>query len=595
MKRVFFCLYFFISNACFAQNCAKDLYNIILTGDIDCLEVFLRDYVKEDKDILNKPFARPDCEGCDAFDSQNYGLSSVVGENDTPLTLAAKWHDLPMMKMLIDAGADINSRDPQGNTALMISVSNVYSYYVSDMDLAFAKAFGGVLDTLSKNLRYKVSGKSSLLGEDPVSRLQQAGRTDIDLENYLTYQTLYTGGSVYNDAVDYLLDAGADVNLLNNYNENALYISVSTASMKLSQDVMDKLISKTELNDLVPESGYTITAKAYCTGGSEDYSVHMLIDRGYDKNKIGTNGKSLCDLVNWPDFVSYGCQEFDCNAEAKGKILPCQIPNGYFDWDECVDKHYGTKICDGRNWSKCSFERGDNKCMHGYSMVGFCQDGKCCGSLDKEEQTKINELADNAAAMKEKEQSTENKLLGGATMAATGIGGMKLASGLAEQSADADAETAMRAYLETFYCKVGTNGSSIKGGTMSVIVPGGNELINLYSEYVNLANDLKARKSALGMKSGIESEAILDGATSGLYDEVYVGKTGGVYTSLARALQNPNGDDAKKWAEQKRSSSDDVKAGAIVGGVGAVGGAVGNLIINNGVDYTKTGMGKKKK
>jgi hypothetical protein len=49
---------------------------------------------------------------------------------------------------------------------------------------------------------------------------------------------------------------------------------------------------------------------------------------------------------------------------------------------------------------------------------------------------------------------------------------------------------------------------------------------------------------------------------------------------LARALQNPDGEDAKKWSEQKAASASDVKTGAIVGGVGAVGGAVGNLIIN---------------
>ena len=179
-----------------------------------------------------------------------------------------------------------------------------------------------------------------------------------------------------------------------------------------------------------------------------------------------------------------------------------------------------------------------------------------------------------------REQSTANKLLSGAAIGAAGIGGMMLASGLAEQAADADAETAMRAYLETFYCKVGDGGKNIKGGTRGAIVPGGNELIKLYSEYVSLANDLKARKTALGMKPGIESEAILDSATSGLYDDISVGKTGGAYASLARALQNPDGEDAKKWSEQKAASASDVKTGAIVGGVGAVGGAVGNLIIN---------------
>lgn len=197
-----------------------------------------------------------------------------------------------------------------------------------------------------------------------------------------------------------------------------------------------------------------------------------------------------------------------------------------------------------------------------------------------EEQKEIDELADNAQAAKDKEQSTANKLIGAAGIGATGIGGMMLASGLAEQSADTDAETAMQAYLETFYCKIGKNGASIKGGTRGAIVPGGNEIINLYSEYVNLANSLKTRKSALNMLPGIESEAILDSATSGLYDDVYTGKTGGAYASLARAMQNPNGADANAWAEQKQKSSDDVTAGAITAGIGAVGSLIANLAVN---------------
>jgi flagellar motor protein MotB len=196
-----------------------------------------------------------------------------------------------------------------------------------------------------------------------------------------------------------------------------------------------------------------------------------------------------------------------------------------------------------------------------------------------EEQKKIDELKENAKAAKDKEQSMENKLIGAAGIGATGIGGMMLASGMAEQNADADAETAMRAYLETFYCKVGDS-KNIKGGTYGAIVPGGNELIDLYSEYVSLANNLKTRKTALDMLPGIESETILDSATSGLYDDVSVGKTGGAYASLARALQNPNGSDAKMWAEQKQKSADSVKTGAITAGIGAAGSLIANLAVN---------------
>ena len=192
---------------------------------------------------------------------------------------------------------------------------------------------------------------------------------------------------------------------------------------------------------------------------------------------------------------------------------------------------------------------------------------------------KVLSLQQEYNAARSREQSLANKILGAAAIGASGIGGMQLTSGLAEQNADADAEQAMRAYLATFTCNY-ADGKYFKGGEKDIELPGSAELINLYSEYVALANDLKTRKTALGIKPGIESESILDGATSGLYDDVGMGKTTGAYASLARALQNPDGEDAKMWAAQKEESSKKVTTGATVGGVGAAGGAIGNLIIN---------------
>ena len=191
---------------------------------------------------------------------------------------------------------------------------------------------------------------------------------------------------------------------------------------------------------------------------------------------------------------------------------------------------------------------------------------------------RLEKLSEKYERAKTREQSLANKILSGATMAATGIGGMQLASGLSEQQSDKDAENAMRAYLATFTCKYGDN--RVSGGKTDVELPGGNELIGLYSEYVALANDLKTRKAALGIKPGIESEPILDSATGGLYDDAGLESRPGAYTSLSRALSDPNGADAAAWAVQKEESAKQVTTGTTVGGVGAAGGAIGNLIIN---------------
>ena len=198
---------------------------------------------------------------------------------------------------------------------------------------------------------------------------------------------------------------------------------------------------------------------------------------------------------------------------------------------------------------------------------------------EEDSEKKIAELQDNYDAMKEKEQSTANKLLGAGAMAAMGAGGQMLASSLAEQQADAAAELDMTAYLATFRCDFG-QGRNIKGGETDIVLPGGNALAPLYTEYVQLAQDLKVRKEALGMAPGIESEEILDKANMGLYDNESLGKTDGAFTSLASALSNPTGADAAEWAAQKAETSQQLKTGAITAGVGAVASIAANIGIN---------------
>lgn len=188
-------------------------------------------------------------------------------------------------------------------------------------------------------------------------------------------------------------------------------------------------------------------------------------------------------------------------------------------------------------------------------------------------------LQKNYDAVRGNEQSLANRTLGATAMATVGAGGQMTASSLSEQKSDADAERDMAAYLATFRCDWGS-GRNVRGGETNVELPGAGQLIPMYSEYVTLANDLKLRKAQLGLKAGIESEPILDSATTGLYDDVSTGISSGAYASLARALQNPNGADAKMWAEQKEKTAENLKTGVGLVATGVAASVAGNAIIN---------------
>ena len=199
------------------------------------------------------------------------------------------------------------------------------------------------------------------------------------------------------------------------------------------------------------------------------------------------------------------------------------------------------------------------------------------------QETDLNKkLADAQSVLnlaREKENSWANRGLSAASTAMTGLGGMQLAQGIAEKKADADAEKEMRAYIETMKCDYG-GGKNITMGNEEITLPGGNELLEYYTEYKTLADNLKTTKAALGLRSGIESEVLYDRAQSGLYQYASIGKTGGGETSLYRALTDSDSEDAARWAEQKDASDKKLKTGAIVAGAGIATGIVGNYLIN---------------
>ena len=116
--------------------------------------------------------------------------------------------------------------------------------------------------------------------------------------------------------------------------------------------------------------------------------------------------------------------------------------------------------------------------------------------------------------------------------------------------------------------------------TMDKIEKNGNELVEYYQEYKTLADNLKNTKKALGLRAGIENEVVYDKAESNLYKYSSVGKNGGAYTSLSRALTDPEGEDAAAWNMQKEESAKKLKTGAIAAGGGIVGGIGGNALMN---------------
>lgn len=335
-------------------------------------------------------------------------------------------------------------------------------------------------------------------------------------------------------------------------------LDINQEDLKARQDEMRKALEG-QIAEIELENDCVDTDRHIKKGTFRDTDKEMLCaplecEAGY---VISRNGNECTECKRGSHIKSMTSQDNKCVIESCDKDYLIKE-------DKCV------KNC-GKGWYP---DETNTRCVEGTEEPAPSEEP---APVDPEKIAELQKAYDDAKAT---ETSTANRMLGGLTMAATGIGGMQLAQGLAEQNADKKAEQDMAAYLTTFQCKIGDKGGkSYSGGEMGIEVGGTNQLVNLYQQYVDLAASLKERKTALGMAPGIESQVVMDKANMGLYDDTGRGIENGTYASLYRASRG-NETDANKLADQQNTSATRVKGGAIAAGVGAIGGAIGNSAIN---------------
>jgi len=299
------------------------------------------------------------------------------------------------------------------------------------------------------------------------------------------------------------------------------------------------------------------------------------------------------DCVNGYDLDSGVCVEIcDANARESLNAKSVTVRGKICVPTKCIDEY---KFDDAKNPTKCIWmcDDVDKTKLHAKTLV--LRDGKCVPSecesdefilrrdvcVDKKLQEQVKGAEEEYASARENEMSLKNRLMSGATIGATGIGGMQLASGIAEQSADADAAADMAAYTQKMQCRVG--GRRYNFNEKSVNVGGENSLTGLYSEYVALADDMARRRTELEQSPGIESAIVFKREYTGLYDDVGTGVQNGTYASLYRASIG-NEKDASRIADDVAKSETRIKTSAVVAGVGVAGGTIGNVLINSNDD-----------
>ena len=249
--------------------------------------------------------------------------------------------------------------------------------------------------------------------------------------------------------------------------------------------------------------------------------------------------------------------------------------------DKCIcntDEKHLKAITSEEGYSIC-------QCIAGYKRDNATNEarGECIDAGDFETHKEFDSAQwrrDTEAAYKHERdnaQSWANKGITAGSTLLTGEGAMKAAQALAEQKADKKAEEQMAEWISKMGCEYG-NGQQVNLGKEETLPAG--DLAKYYAEYKQLADKLKATKTALNLRPGIETEVLYDRAETGLYQYANAERQSGGFTSLSRALMNPEGADAEQWNAQKAETNRDLWVGGALATVGLAGSYIANRAIN---------------
>lgn len=216
------------------------------------------------------------------------GVNLNEQTNDgTPLTLAAMIGFAPIVNLLLEKGADINSKDKGGNTALILA-----SFY-GKLDIVILLINKGA----NLNIR-NLYGSTALLRaceesyEDVANLLMDKG-ADVNIQNYSRDTALIVATRVNNGIlINNLLNKGADINA-RGFGEITPLMTAVNNKLRLA---VEQLLARGADINLQDSSGNTALILAAASGSSA--IAKILVDAGANLNIQTSDGDTALMIAS---------------------------------------------------------------------------------------------------------------------------------------------------------------------------------------------------------------------------------------------------------------------------------------------------------
>ena len=209
----------------------------------------------------------------------------------TPLHRAVRKNDLPMIEVLLDAGADVDARDGGGGTPLHVAANYSDKLAVSKVLLA-AGADVNARDSNWNTPLHELARFNHPLGDQSVELariLIDAGANVETRQRHGNTPLHYAARREEIPIVEVLLEAGADVHARNDDGETPLIKAVGEMSDNRT-DVVEMLLAAGADAKTRTEDGRTLLHYVRNDGIPEVYNV--LLDAGADLEARDNEGKT---------------------------------------------------------------------------------------------------------------------------------------------------------------------------------------------------------------------------------------------------------------------------------------------------------------